>query len=136
MQQSNYEKINSFFYENGKTDFDRYKYIVVISEEGKCINCNNIFAQAMSDNIHDRDVLFIMSGRGTKVDISAYANNEEENIILDYSAEFKKLKIVHQCAILKISEGRISKQIEIDINNVMDYSTPHSINQGNLDPLD
>lgn len=81
----------------------------------------------MSADVQNNKVLFILSGSGTKIDISAYANNESENVLMDYTSEFKKLDIVHQCAVLKIADRNIASMVKIDINNVLEFTAPYHI---------
>lgn len=126
-ERSDFEKIETLYYASGKSDFDQYQYIVLINEEGKCISCNNIFAQSMSDDLQNNKVLFILSGTGTKIDISAYANSESENVLMDYNREFKKLAIVNQCAVLTIADGNIASMVKIDIHNVLEFTSPFHI---------
>lgn len=125
--QTDYEKVKSFFYSKGKSGFDEFEYIVIINEEGTCLNCNKIFAEAMSNNIQDHDVLFILSGNGTKIDISPFTESRDENIIMDYDKEFNKLGLVNQCALFKIDNQRIVKKIEIGKENVMNFTSPYQL---------
>jgi hypothetical protein len=122
--QTDFEKIESFYttYKNGS--FDSYRYIVVINSKGGCLSCNNIFAKMMSKDLENEKVLFILSGQGTKVDISAYLDRKEENVLLDLEDDFSKLNIVNYCAVLEVENNRINNVTRIDVKNIVEYTPP------------
>lgn len=104
--------------ENHEQNLKAYNHVIVINEIGTCINCNNIFAKAQGNNLYSDSTLFIVSGIGNKVDLSAYIDNNSTNLILDQSADFDTLDIVSSCAIITL-EGKQIKSIEnINVNNV------------------
>ena len=96
--------------------------IVVINEIGSCINCNNIFAKSQTQNLNSDSTLFIVSGIGNKVDLSAYIDKKSAHLIFDESQSFDSLKIVKSCAIISLKNDTIYRIEEIDINNVHDLS--------------
>lgn len=109
---SEYAQIKQFYSTHKSGNFDKFQRIIVINEEGTCINCNNSFSKAMGRHIKKEEILFILSGNGTKVDMSAYVEQNQKNIILDFNNDFGKLNIVKQCAIIDIdSNHEISKTI-------------------------
>lgn len=118
-QKSDIEKIQDYYLvhkPDGK--FEKYRKIIIINELGNCINCNNRFSLQMSYSINNQSILFIVSGMGSKVDISPYINILQENIIWDTKSEFDQLKITKACAIIDIDIGRNTKITEILPENV------------------
>ena len=78
----------------------------------------------MSKDLENEKVLFILSGQGTKVDISAYLDRKEENVLLDLDDDFSKLNIVNYCAVLEVENNRINNVTRIDVKNIVEYTPP------------
>lgn len=114
---SNYEKLVQFCNDKNQ-NISRYRTIIVINEIGTCINCNNIFSRSQGKNLNSDSTLFIVSGVGNKVDLSAYVDRKAPNLILDDSAGFDSLNIVKSCAIISLSDNKINSVEEINVNNV------------------
>ncbi len=119
--QTKYDKIEDFYYQFKEDNFSNFDYIIVINEDGTCLNCNNSFAKAMSSNVSSDEVLFIVSGRGFKVDISDYIDNKKKNIIWDEDELFQELNLVEKCAVIELDNLRIKKITQIDADNVEMY---------------
>lgn len=118
---SNYEKLVQYCTDKNQT-LDHYTTIIVINEIGTCINCNNIFSKSQGKNLDSDSILFIVSGIGTKVDLSAYVDRKAPNLIYDDSAGFDTLNIVKSCAIITISGKKINSIEEINVKNVYEVS--------------
>lgn len=95
-----------------------YYLVVIINDDGNCLNCNNIFADKMSDRINDENVLFILSEDGTKVDISAYIDSQSENVIWDINGDFDKLNLVESCSLFELENNKIVDKTAIDATNI------------------
>lgn len=113
-----YEKIAGFCRENGLDDLSKYSTVVVINEEGNCLNCNNSFAISQAKSIEEESILFIVSGSGTRVDISPYLNRSASNVILDSKDAFRKLNLVQSCAVISLSKNQIEKITPISAKNI------------------
>ena len=116
--ETEYEKMAHYFESHSEGDLSQFEYVIVINEIGSCINCNNYFSKEMTKALKDDKVLFILSGNGTKVDMSGYIQKDHKNVIWDRPAHFDELKIVEKCAILEIKDKQIIEKTEIDINNL------------------
>lgn len=92
-----------YFEETQKDDFSKYRRVVIINENGTCLNCNNAFAQAHAKNIADDSTLFIVSSEGAMVDISPYISRQRPNVIWDTFYAFESLLTMNQCAILELN---------------------------------
>ncbi len=105
------EKIINFYEKHRKSgNVYNYRKIVVINDLGVCMNCNNNFAAMMSDSLDVKDILFIISCDGSKVDISSYIGIDRENVIWDKNLDFNDLKIVNNCAVIDFKDSlRISE---------------------------
>jgi len=123
-QVSNYEKIESLLF----TEFEfenlhEMDYIVIINELGDCLNCNNAFSVAMSKYIESENILFIICGTGSRVDISPYINSTSNQVIWDKRNSFIKLNLVGRSAIIKLKKQRLDTIIEIELdtkyNNIL-----------------
>lgn len=126
-----------------KTDFERleqfcsvqglvkslsdYYLVVVINDDGNCLNCNNIFADKMSDRINEENVLFILSEDGTKVDISTYIDSQSENVIWDMNGDFDKLNLVNSCSLIELENRQIIDKVVIDATNIDSFEENVSI---------
>lgn len=118
---SGYEKIERFYHQFKKGDFGRFKRVIVINEEGTCLNCNNIFAQSQFQKVDEASNLFIVSAQGTRVDISAYISKNAPNLIMDYTNEFGRLNLVKGCTIFELENKQISKTTLIKADNVTQF---------------
>lgn len=117
----NLDKLKVYFKENNtdpQQKFNTFNYIVIINEIGDCINCNNLFSKKIANSIEREDVLFILSGNGTKVDISDFIDKDYPNVIWDQNADFNQLNIVDKCAILELSKDSILSTTLINTDNV------------------
>lgn len=120
-QQSNFEKIERFYYQFKKGDFNQFKRVIVINEEGTCINCNNLFAQSQAQQVDETTNLFIVSGQGTRVDISAYISKNAPNLIMDYKNEFSRLDLVRGCTIFELENRKIVRTTYIKPENMNQF---------------
>ncbi len=114
---SNYEKLVQYCKEKNHP-VNHYKTIIVINEIGTCINCNNIFSKGQGENLNSDSILFIVSGVGNKVDLSAYVDQKSPNLIYDVSSGFDELNIVKSCAIISLHPNEIDTIEQINVNNV------------------
>jgi len=116
---SSYDKVKSF-YESKKTgNFSKFKFLVVINEGGSCLNCNNIFSKTISSSISNSDILFIVSGSGTKVDISDYTDKSYSNVIWDFENSFQNFNLTKKCAIFRLKNKILQEKTEINPDNVL-----------------
>lgn len=115
-----YTRIETFYQRFKKGNFERFSRIIVINEEGTCINCNNLFARNQAENLSKDSVLFIVSGYGTKVDISAYVDKNSPNLILDPKNEFQKLNLKKGCSIIEMEGKKVKSITNISAKNVQD----------------
>ncbi|MNK24848.1 hypothetical protein D3C87_431630 [compost metagenome] len=122
---SNFEKIESFYRQFKQGDFNRFKRVIVINEEGTCLKCNNIFAQTQAQKVDETENLFIVSGQGTRVDISAYISKNAPNLIMDYKNEFSKLNLVKGCTVFELENRQIIKTTYIQPGNVTEFGKVH-----------
>jgi hypothetical protein len=116
-KKSDIEKVREYYYSN-KPDgkFENFRKVIIINELGSCINCNNKFALQMSDSINNKEILFIVSCSGAKVDILPYLDKHQDNIIVDRQARFDLLQITKACAIINL--GKQYKITEISTGNI------------------
>lgn len=124
---SDFDKVQAFYESNlpkeGKP-FNNYKYVVVINERGDCMNCNNTFSKKVASSIKNESVLFILSGNGTKVDLSSFIKDEYPNVIWDQLAKFNSLQIVNKCAVLELKKNTIASITLINIDNINTFQIP------------
>lgn len=113
-----YEQIEVFYGQFKTGSLDQYNRIIVINEDGTCLNCNNLFAKNQAGNLSGDSVLFIVSGYGTKVDISAYVDKNAPNLILDPENEFGKLNLQKGCSIINLENKKIKRITPINVQNV------------------
>ncbi len=125
---SNYAKIDKFLSTKYHKKINKYDYLIIINEQGNCLNCNNNFSKSVSKHIKSDNVLYIISTQGFNVDISPYVNKNHSNVLFDYDNEFSKLNLVKKCAIIDLGEHKIDTIIQIDA-----YNISNSIN--NFNPL-
>ena len=118
---SNFEKIESFYLQFKKGDFNQFKRVIVINEEGTCINCNNLFARSQAKQVDETTNLFIVSGQGTRVDISAYISKNAPNLIVDYRNEFSRLDLVKGCTIFELENRKIVRTTYIKPENITQF---------------
>tara|TARA_R110002050_G_scaffold245367_1_gene382970 strand:- start:38620 stop:39069 length:450 start_codon:yes stop_codon:yes gene_type:complete len=115
-QPSNYEKMELLLH--NQFEFDSLRvidHIVVINELGDCLNCNNSFSVAMSKYIESENVLFIICGTGSRVDISPYYNSTSNHVIWDRRNSFNELNMVGSSAIINLKNQKIDSIIEIKL---------------------
>ena len=120
---SNYQKLVNFCNENELNNIEKYHSVIVINEEGNCINCNNSFAKFQSKFLDQEDFLFIVSGYGTKVDISGYVDKSSENLILDPKNKVGDLGLVSSCAFIEIVNSDSLKITPVNLSNVERFSS-------------
>jgi hypothetical protein len=115
-----FSELDTYFKNNHNFDsLSFYHYLVVINEQGDCLNCNNKFSKAMAKNVSDKNVLFLIATSGINVDISPYLGKEEEkNILFDLNNDFKKLNLINHSAIFKLEHNKVDTIVEIDVSNV------------------
>lgn len=113
-----YEKIEAFYHRFKNENFERFSRIIVINEDGTCLNCNNLFAKSQAGNLSKDSILFIVSGYGTKVDISAYIDKNSPNLILDPKNEFQQLNLQKGCAIIEVENRNIKSITNISVKNI------------------
>ncbi len=112
-----YQRIESFYREFKTGNLDQYKQIIVINEDGTCLNCNNLFAKNQVGALSGDSILFIVSGYGTKVDISAYVGKDAPNLILDPENEFGKLNLQKGCSIIELENNKVKQITHIGTKN-------------------
>lgn len=108
------------FYETMKPNgrYSDFKQIIIINENGNCINCNNKFSREMSALLSDSTKLFIVSGTGAKVDFSYYLDINQDNLIVDSAFIFKKYDIAKSCMIIDLGEeGQFVNSFNVNAKN-------------------
>lgn len=115
---SEYDKMKEFLSQKYDVELKDYDYLVVINEQGDCMNCNNLFSKAISSAIVNHNVLYLISSPGTNIDISPYLKYEYNNILLDFGNHFSELQIVDKCAIIELGKNKVDTIIKIDFSNV------------------
>lgn len=121
--ETDYEKMEHYYNSFKDGELSQFQFVVVINEIGSCINCNNYFSKEMAKALDDDKILFILSGNGTRVDMSGYINEDYQNVIWDRPARFDELKIVERCAILELKNREIIDKEEINIDNMEETTT-------------
>ena len=118
-----YAVIESFLEENNASIvLEDFKYIVLINEEGGCVNCYNSFSKAMAKNIKLDSTLFIVSSTGHNIDISAYLDNKyRDNVILDQRKKIITSKIANNPRIIFLGNHKIDSVIDINLNNYKNH---------------
>lgn len=100
-------------------NLNSYNNLIVINDQGDCLNCNNKFSKAMAKNLDDSKNLFLIATSGTNVDISPYLDKEQDNnVVFDFANSFSKLNLINHSAIIKLGNQKIDSIIEIDVSNV------------------
>jgi hypothetical protein len=89
---------------------DKIKTIFVITDNG-CFSCNKQFAQLASEKIKNSNVLFIIIGSETNIDISLFPKSNA-NILFD-NPEFVHEDIFKQSSIFRLKEHQIDTTIVI-----------------------
>jgi len=115
---TNYEKIQIFIKNKFNKDLKSYDYLIVINEQGDCLNCNNKFSVTLSKYLDNNNVLYLVSTPGFNIDVSPYIKKDYLNVLLDYENEFSKLNLVKKCAIIDLGEQKIDTIIQVDVSNV------------------
>ena len=116
---STYEKIDSFTQDKFNLSINTYDYVVVINEQGECMECNGNFTKSMKEFIDHKNVLFLISCAGNMIDISGFKQQNQKNIQYDYRNDFGKLLSLEHCAIIDLKDGTASVQ---EINTMNLYS--------------
>ena len=125
---TNYEKIETFIKKNFNKDLNGYDYLIVINEQGDCLNCNNKFSVTLSKYLDNNNVLYLVSTPGFNIDVSPYIKKDHSNVLLDYNNEFSKLDLVKKCAIIDFGTKKIDTIIQVDVSNIkstLNTFTPH-----------
>ena len=117
---TDFKKIEAFLLAHDhQTNLEEYDYLLIINEGGKCLNCNDVFARVMAKFKTNNNILYIVSGEGVMIDISAYLfDSSATNIILDEAQTFSDLNLVNQCAIIALDDQQIDTIIEINLENM------------------
>ena len=118
-KETNYERIDSFLQSayDGKS-LNNYDYMIVINEEGDCLNCNKSFTKRIANYTEYENTLFLICTPGSNVDISSYIAEEKDNILLDYHNKFSDLNLTDHCAIFELKNHQIDTIIQIDAFNL------------------
>lgn len=117
-EQSDYEKVAAFIHDNYQLKLEKYDYLIVVNEQGDCLNCNNAFSTSIARYIDNDNVLYLISSPGFNIDVSPYIQKEQENVLLDFSNHFAELNLVEKCAILDLGNNKIDTIIDISLSNV------------------
>lgn len=120
---NDFEKLSEFCSREFNVKLSDYKSVIVINEDGNCINCNNSFSKFQSKFLDQEDILFIVSGYGTKVDISSYVDKSSENLILDPMNKFGDIGLVSSCAFIEIVNADSLKITPVNLSNVERFSS-------------
>lgn len=120
-----YEKVEDFYKRFKTGNLDQYNKIIVINEDGTCLNCNNLFAKNQANNLSSDSILFIVSGQGTRVDISAYIDKNASNLILDPENKFGELSLYKGCSIIELKNKKIKNITPINNQNVQQLKMQH-----------
>jgi len=115
---TNYDKIQTFIKDRFDKDLNTYDYLIVINEQGDCLNCNNKFSLALSKYLNNNNVLYLVSTPGFNIDVSPYIKKDHSNVLLDYKNEFSKLDLVKRCAIIDFGTEKIDTIIQVDVSNI------------------
>lgn len=104
------------FIESKSINYAPISSVLVITEDG-CPQCNFSFAKLMEEQKDNEHLLYIISAKGTTVDISGLFNFK--NVIKDYKGEFKTLDISNKsCCIFLTPDQKIDTLIELKITSL------------------
>lgn len=116
---SDYEKLAQFVTRIDMSQkLCRYSALVVINENGTCINCNFAFAKAMAAYVDVDSVLFMVSSYGQNIDISGYLNHDKDNVLFDQTDQFSTLNLIETCGIIEFRDQQIDTIIEVKLDNI------------------
>lgn len=115
---STYEQINQFLKTENNIELKSFDHLVVINEMGGCLTCSARFSELMTEHIKNKSILFLICSSGIKIDISAYINQEADNIVYDFRNKFASLNIINHGSIISLVGEKIDTIIAIDASNL------------------
>lgn len=90
------------------------KGIVVISNQGDCMNCNASYSRFVERFINDPNVLFLICTVGNYFDISRFLENEtQENVFFDFNNKFAELNLLDRSGFIFISRNKVDQILPI-----------------------
>tara|TARA_R110002050_G_scaffold264525_1_gene405381 strand:- start:3323 stop:3760 length:438 start_codon:yes stop_codon:yes gene_type:complete len=118
-----YSLLENFILKEYNVDnLNDYDNVVVVTDEGSCIECNRAFSKLMGSVVNRPDILFIISTSGSKIDISYYLEFTTENVIVDRESKFSDLGLVKSSAIIYLEKSKIVDIIEVNLDNLAEIA--------------
>ena len=100
------------FVESKGFAYESFHSILLITEYG-CPQCNKSFASLMTQQQENPKMLYVVSARGTFVDISGLF--EFKNVLKDFQNEFKTLSLTNKSSCIFLDDkGEIDTLVEIN----------------------
>lgn len=91
--------------------------VLVVGDNG-CPSCNKIFSTFVSNQLNNKNCLFIISANSSKVDISNFINKKASNVIIDDKKEFERFKLLKSSGLILMDRGEIDTIINIEANRI------------------
>lgn len=106
---SEFEELRDYLeQEHSYTLSSEIQAVVVISDQGGCLNCNKAFADFMETYLKTPSILFVVASSGMNLYISAYLSyRDQENVILDRRGRFLNQGFIEKSGVLFIKDGQI-----------------------------
>jgi len=106
-----YDKIKNYFLQNNMK-LETVESILVLTNQGTCMNCNNIFAKTIESFINKPNTIIIVTAEGNFIDISPFL--EAENVILDFENEFSQLALTNGTSAIFLGNEKIDTILNIE----------------------
>jgi hypothetical protein len=107
-----YKKLDAVISDSLKIQ-KHYNKIIILSESG-CIGCNKRYSTFVSSNLHNSEILFIVTASGNNLDISSLMENKATNLVFDYKNNLAKTNIFDGSGAIFTSNNTIDTIILID----------------------
>jgi len=111
-KKTEYELLTDYFLkEHNKKIDSKIKKIYVLTENG-CTGCNINFGKIIENKLSDSNSMFLITAKGSVVDISAF-ETAKDNICINQYIEKKKYPLFQTSKVFFLSNTKIDTIIEI-----------------------
>ena len=114
------EKIEHFFEAKGVEDvFKDKKAFVFFSGEKSCVKCTESLIEEMNPYLDQKDIIFLVSGRGAVMDITSFIEKERENVYLDPYFKFSKSVGENNSGYILFQQGSADTVVNINVRDLV-----------------
>lgn len=108
-----YNKIEKYLVRQD-TEIKLLKSILILTNQGVCMNCNKKFARTIENYTSRSDTKIIVTAEGNSIDISSFLDSK--NVILDFNDEFSQLGLTKGTSAIFLENGKIDTILNIKAN--------------------